>query len=117
MDTTINPDLQLVLVTSPTREVSERLARAALEQHLAACVSIVPGLFSFYWWEGTIQSDAEELLLLKTDPARVDELKTCIISQHPYQTPEFLVLSVDQAEERYLAWAKNALANPSLKNT
>jgi periplasmic divalent cation tolerance protein len=92
------------MVTAPDLKVARRLARAALGQRLAACANLIPGLESHYWWRGKIESSREVLLIFKTRAARLKELERLILAEHPYDTPEFVVLPLTAGTERYLAW-------------
>jgi len=94
----------VVLVTTPDRRTARRLAKAALQARLAACVNIVPGLESHYWWRGKLESGRETLLLLKTRSSRLAGLEALILAEHPSETPEFLALPVRGGSEKYLAW-------------
>ncbi len=95
---------RLVLVTAPDLKTARRLARAALGQRLAACANLIPGLESHYWWRGKIESSREVLLLFKTRAALLRKLEQLILAEHPYDTPELVVLPLAAGTERYLAW-------------
>jgi periplasmic divalent cation tolerance protein len=94
----------IVLVTAPDLKTARRLAKAALVARLAACVNLVPRLESHYWWLGKMESSTEILLLLKTRSSSLRRLEAFILAEHPYETPEFLVLSVHSGSKKYLAW-------------
>ncbi len=94
----------IVLVTAPDLKTARRLATAALQARLAACVNLVPGLESHYRWQGKMESSREILLLLKTRSAKLSGLEAFIQTEHPYETPEFLVLPVRGGSKKYLAW-------------
>jgi periplasmic divalent cation tolerance protein len=94
----------VVLVTAPDLKTARKLARAALTARLIACANLVPRIESHYWWQGKIEHGAEVLLLMKTVPARLAALEELIVARHPYDTPEFLVLSVTRGNKRYLDW-------------
>ncbi len=94
----------LVLVTAPDIKIARRLARAALNARLVACANLVPRVESHYWWQGKLDTAAEVLLVLKTTVARLAPLEKLILAEHPYDTPEFLVLPIGQGNQRYLAW-------------
>ncbi|MFA7488527.1 MAG: divalent-cation tolerance protein CutA, partial [Lysobacteraceae bacterium] len=64
--------VQLVLCTCPTREVAAGLARSLVEQRLAACVNLLPGVQSVYRWQGNIETSEEVLMLIKTRAARLE---------------------------------------------
>jgi periplasmic divalent cation tolerance protein len=94
----------VVLVTAPSPERAADIARAVVEERLAACGNVVPGLRSIYRWEGKIQDEAEALLVLKTTRARFEALRDRIVALHPYEVPEVIALSVDEGSAPYLAW-------------
>ena len=94
----------LVLVTAPDLKTARALARAALTARLIACANLVPKLESHYWWRGKIESGAEVLLILKTRRSRLAALEKLILARHPYDTPEFLALSLNAGSQKYLAW-------------
>jgi periplasmic divalent cation tolerance protein len=102
-------DSQIVLSTCPDRDQAERIADRLLEQRLAACINILPGVQSFYRWQGSIESASEVLLLIKTRSALISEVQATIASLHSYDVPEFLVLSVSGGSEGYLAWLEASL--------
>jgi periplasmic divalent cation tolerance protein len=102
----------LVLVTAPDLKTARRLAKAALQAKLIACANLVPKIESHYWWQGKLESAAEVLLVLKTTKARLAALEKLILARHPYDTPEFLVLSPNAGSQKYLAW----LGEQTLKN-
>jgi periplasmic divalent cation tolerance protein len=94
----------VVLVTTPSPEKAAELARTLVEERLAACGNVVPGLRSIYRWEGRVHDDAEALLLLKTTRARFEALRERVLALHPYEVPEVLALPVEAGSAPYLAW-------------
>ncbi len=97
-------DAIVVLVTTPSPERATEIARALVEERLAACGNVVPGLRSIYRWEGTVQDEEEALLVLKTTRARFDALRDRVLALHPYEVPEVIALPVEAGSARYLAW-------------
>ncbi len=96
---------QLVtLCTVPDREVGERIARVLVEERLAACTNLLPGVASTYRWEGKIEQANECLLLIKTTGARFEALKNRIKTLHPYETPEIIALPITHGDDSYLKW-------------
>ncbi len=91
-------------MTTPDLKTARKLARLALERRLAACANLVPGLESHYWWREKMERSREVLILFKTLQSRLGELEKLVVSEHPYDTPEFVVLSVSGGNERYLRW-------------
>lgn len=97
-------DAIVVLVTSPDADQAAELARALVEEGLAACGNIVPGLRSIYRWEGKLCDDAEALLLLKTEARLFEPLRARVLALHPYTTPEVIALPVTAGSAPYLEW-------------
>ncbi len=100
----------VVLVTAPDLKTGRKLARAALVARLVACVNVIPGIESHYWWQRKIERGAEVLLVMKTATARLAALEKVIVAEHPYDTPEFLVLPISRGTRRYLAWLQDSVA-------
>ena len=101
-------DVLLVLVTAPSAEKAAELARALVEERLAACGNVVPGLRSIYRWEGAVHDEAEALLLLKTTRARLEALRARVVELHPYEVPEVLAFAADAGSAPYLAWVADS---------
>jgi len=99
----------IVLVTAPDLKTARRLAKAALTKHLIACANLIPKLESHYWWQGKIETGAEVLMLIKTVTSKLDTLEKLILAEHPYDTPEFLVLPINRGNKRYLSWLASSM--------
>ena len=99
-------DLVLVLTTVPIGDLGDRIARALVEERLAACVNILPPMVSVYRWRAAVEREEERQLLVKTTESRVDAVRRRISELHPYEVPEFLVLRVADAGPDYLEWAR-----------
>jgi periplasmic divalent cation tolerance protein len=96
--------VRVVWVTAPDLGVARELARALLEARLVACVNLVPGLESHYWWQGRMETAVEVLLMMKTTEGQLESLEREVLVRHPYATPEFVVLPVEAGSEEYLQW-------------
>ena len=96
--------LLLAMVTAPDLKTARALAKAALKERLIACANLIPGIESHYRWRGKIEIGAEVLMVLKTTTSRISALEKLIMSNHPYDTPEFIVLPVRGGNKRYLDW-------------
>jgi len=94
----------VVLVTAPDLKTARALARAALQARLIACANLIPKIESHYWWRGKIESGTEVLLVLKTQKSKLAALEKLILAQHPYDTPEFIVLPLSAGNKKYLDW-------------
>jgi periplasmic divalent cation tolerance protein len=97
-------DAVVVLITTPTSEAAAEIARALVEEGLAACGNVIPAIRSIYRWEGKVQDDAEALLVIKTERRLVPAVKERLPVLHPYQVPELLVLPVEDGLAPYLEW-------------
>lgn len=97
-------ETRVVLSTAPSLEVAESLVSALVSERLAACGNIVPGVTSIYRWQGTVQRDAEVLVVLKTVASCVHRMMERLVELHPYDVPEALVLPVEAGSAAYLEW-------------
>jgi periplasmic divalent cation tolerance protein len=104
-------EVRTALVTAPDARSAESMARALVEERLAACVNVIPGLVSVYRWEGEVQRDQEALMILKTTESRMAALRERVIQLHPYEVPEVLVLNVVDGHEAYLGWVREAVGD------
>lgn len=102
-------DCVVVLVTAPGPEVAADLARTVVEEKLAACGNIVPGLRSIYRWEGKVCDEPEVLLILKTTADRFDALRERVVALHPYDVPEVLRFDVKDGHAPYLEWIRDSV--------
>jgi periplasmic divalent cation tolerance protein len=98
--------IQLVLVSAPDQKSGRSLARAILQARLAACVNLVPGLESHYWWQAKLERSQEVLLMIKTTRSHLSGLEKLIVRKHPYDTPEVIALTLAAGNRRYLKWVK-----------
>jgi len=105
-------DAVVVLITTPTSEAAAEIARALVQEGLAACGNVVPAIRSIYRWAGEIHDDAEALLVLKTERRLVSAMKERLPVLHPYQVPELLVLPVEDGLGPYLDWIARSLRTP-----
>ncbi len=97
-------DVRVVLVTAPPGDPAVAMARLLVDERLAACVNVVPGVRSIYRWQGEVCDDREDLLVIKTASDRLDALVARVREIHPYAVPEVLALAVDAGSAGYLEW-------------
>ena len=100
--------VHVVLVTAPDPAVGARIGRSLVEEGLAACANLVPGVRSIYRWQGELRDDAEVLLIVKTRASLVDALASRVRALHPYELPEVLALPVAGGSAPYLDWVRGA---------
>lgn len=106
-------NFHVVLTTCPTPESAERIARSVVEARLAACVNVIPGLRSYYVWQGQMEIGDEVLLVIKSRVELFDALQSMITSQHPYELPEVLAVPISTGFPPYLAWLSANMRTPS----
>jgi periplasmic divalent cation tolerance protein len=94
----------LVYTTYPSIVEAERARRSIVEQRLAACVNILPGMVSHYWWQGAIERGEEVVMIIKTRASLAEQVCAAVKAGHSYTTPAILVLPVEQVEAGYLGW-------------
>jgi periplasmic divalent cation tolerance protein len=97
-------------VTMPDAEQAQTLARALVDEELAACVNIVPGVRSIYRFEDKVHEEDEVLCLVKTHPALFDRLRDRILELHPYDVPEILAFNVHDSSRAYIDWLHGSVA-------
>jgi periplasmic divalent cation tolerance protein len=100
-------DIRIVYVTCPDPETGEAIAGRLVEERLAACVNVVPGLRSVYRWRGEIEIDDEVLLLIKTAAARFEALCRRVRELHPDEVPEIVAVPVAEGLDDYLQWVRD----------
>ncbi|KAK9758279.1 hypothetical protein RND81_01G220200 [Saponaria officinalis] len=98
----------VVYVTVPNKEAGKKLAESIVKERLAACVNRVPGVESVYEWKGEIQTDSEELLIIKTRESLLGALTEHVKANHEYDVPEVIAMPITGGNAQYLEWLKNS---------
>jgi periplasmic divalent cation tolerance protein len=93
-----------VYTTYPSIVEAEETGRALVEQRLAACVNILPGMISHYRWQGAIERAEEVVMLIKTRASLAEAVRVQVKARHSYTTPAILVLPIESVDQTYLAW-------------
>lgn len=101
-------DRIIVLITVGSEEEAHKIAELLVNEKKAACVNIVPGIDSLFWWEGKIDSAQESLLLVKTRASLFPEIVELVKRMHSYEVPEIIALPIIAGSEDYLKWLDNA---------
>jgi periplasmic divalent cation tolerance protein len=78
--------------------------RQLVDERLIACANLVPGLSSVFRWEGEVRTEKEILILMKTQPERMEALFQRVQELHPYDVPELVELPVGRALPAYCSW-------------
>lgn len=114
-DLTADASCVVAMTTLPLDADAGAIARALVEARVAACVQVCPQLSSTYRWQGAIHQDEERLVLMKTTRARVADLWETLRALHPYDVPEFVVVSIEAGHGSYLQWvAQSTIAETLL---
>jgi periplasmic divalent cation tolerance protein len=93
-----------VYTTYPSLVEAETAGRALVEQRLAACVNILPGMISHYRWEGAVERGEEVVMLIKTRASLAEAVRAKVKAGHSYSTPAILVLPIESVDQTYLGW-------------
>ncbi len=102
----------VIYCTCPDQATAERIAETVVDERLAACVNLVPGLTSIYRWQGQIQRDAEWLLIIKTRRTVYSLLEARLCELHPYEVPEIIALPIQAGLADYLDWIVDSTGAP-----
>jgi len=94
----------ITFVTAPDKLTANNLASELVEERLAACVNVIPGVTSHYRWEGKVCTDSELLLIIKTEKSKFSAVKDFILSKHPYDLPEIIAVDITDGFSGYLNW-------------
>lgn len=94
----------IVLSTFPADRDPTPLATTLVNEHLAACVNVLPPMRSIYRWQGSVEEATEHQLVIKTRAERVEAVKARLTALHPYEVPEVLVVTVADGADAYLRW-------------
>ena len=98
----------VLLSTFPNKKDAERVAEGLIEKKLAACCSLIPGLSSFFIWEGKKERAKEFLLLMKVEKSCLQKLHAFLKRHHPYEVPELIGLPVTTGDSSYLTWVEKS---------
>jgi periplasmic divalent cation tolerance protein len=99
----------LILSTTDTMDLAQKIASSLVQSHEAACVNIVPGIRSVYRWEGKECNDTECLLLIKSSAEKFEAVRTTIRQLHSYEVPEIISLPITAGDTAYLNWLRTSL--------
>ncbi len=105
----------VVFVTASSEEEAYRIGQRLVKDKLAACVTLLPGVRSLFWWEGKVTEERETLMILKTRGALFPDLVRTIKALHSYQVPEIVALPVKNGSADYLAWIQAVTSKPKKK--
>jgi len=93
-----------VYTTYPSIVEAEQAGRALVERRLCACVNILPGMVSYYWWNGALERCEEAVMIIKTRASLSEQVSAAVKEMHSYSTPAVLVLQIESVEQTYFDW-------------
>ena len=99
-------DEVIVLITASSKEEAVTIGRALVDEHLGACVNIIPEVFSLFFWEGKTQDARETLLIVKSRLSLMDKIIARVKSLHSYSVPEVIALPIIAGSQEYLDWVE-----------
>ncbi len=105
------PEFVTILSSAGSQIEASQIAQTLIDEDLAACISIVPGVTSLYTWKGKTESSFEVLMVIKALYQKFDQLKKKIVELHSYEVPEILMLPIIGGSERYLQWMRSETAS------
>jgi len=100
----------VILITSDSIEEADHIARVLLEKKKVACVNILRGIDSYFWWEGKVDSARENLLIAKTRASLLPEVVALVRKIHSYDVPEVIALPIIGGNQDYLEWIEQSVA-------
>jgi periplasmic divalent cation tolerance protein len=98
------PGYIAVHVTAKETEEAQKIAKFLVKHRLAACVNILPGMESFYWWKDKLEAEKEVLLIIKTKESLLPEIIKAVKKLHSYSVPEIVALPITGGSRDYLEW-------------
>lgn len=98
------PTYIVLFITTANADEAQRISKALLNQRKAACVNIVPGVSSLFWWQGKLDSAEESLLVVKTKTSQLNEIVELVKELHSYDVPEIVALPIVDGNQDYLDW-------------
>jgi len=102
-------DFMLVFITAPDIQEGNRIGKELVQEKLAACASVLPGLTSHYWWEGQVETSDEVLIILKTSSESLEKLGNLAKQLHPCDVPEIVAIPLVAGEPGYLEWVAESI--------
>jgi periplasmic divalent cation tolerance protein len=97
-------DFRMVFVMAANGDEAGRIARALVEERLAACVNITGPVDSVYRWRGAVENASEYMLVIKTSTRHFAKLERRVRELHSYEVPEIVAVTLSAGSKPYVAW-------------
>ena len=102
----VSQEFCIILITAGSVEEGERIAGSLVDNHLAACVNVVPSVKSVFFWEGKTDRQSEVLLIAKSTKALLNQITDHVQKIHSYTVPEIIAIPIIGGSEDYLRWVE-----------
>ena len=103
------PDYCIAIITCPSKKEAVKIKGLLLDNRLVACVNIIEGVNSFFWWQGKTETASEIMLLAKTTRAKFKKIIACVTKVHPYDVPEIIAIPIIDGNKPYFDWIDDSL--------
>ena len=103
-------DYKILVTTTNSKEVAQKIQRIILENRLSPCINVLDNIQSSYLWEGKVATDKEIMLIIKSTSEKIKEIKETILELHNYDTPEIISINFDIMTDRYARWFNESIA-------
>lgn len=105
-------NLRLVYITTENKDEAKHIGSHLVEEHLAACVNIIDGMNSMFWWKGSVEEDEETILIAKTTLRNMGDLTRRVKALHSYECPCIITFSINEQEgnQEYLDWLEESVS-------
>jgi periplasmic divalent cation tolerance protein len=101
----------VIFITTATEKNAKRIAEELLNKKKVACVNIIKGINSHFWWKGKIESSKEVLLVAKTQLKLFNDIVKLVKKIHSYEIPEIIALPLIDSSKDYLEWIRASIKN------
>lgn len=100
-------------MTASGKEEAVKIAKRLIEEKLAACVNIINGVESVFWWENKVERAGEALLVIKSSGEKFSKIAETVKALHSYEVPEIIALPITEGYKPYLDWINESIGKPS----
>jgi len=104
------PAYIVLFITTANTGEAQQISKVLLEQRKAACVNIIPNIDSLFWWEGKLDSERENLLVVKTKASLLSEIINLVKKVHSYAVPEIIAMPIVGGNQDYLEWIEKSVS-------